>query len=126
MVLRTSGWYLVLLLLAWRRKTFLLPAPLTLRHRCVSPALAFQPDTQSRSVRRCVHGVYRGIRTATNFRQRSPDLGFRYGMNEIGDGRLAGQCDYTKAVFEITFVRRSIAESRRTSTRNRIVATTIL
>jgi hypothetical protein len=29
-----------------------------------------------------------------------------YGMNEIGDGLLAGQCDYTKALIEITFVRR--------------------
>jgi hypothetical protein len=27
-------------------------------------------------------------------------------MNEIGDGLLAGWCDYTKALFEITFVRR--------------------
>ena len=37
---------------------------------------------------------------------RPPNLSFRYGMNEIGDGLLAGECDYTKALFEITFVRR--------------------
>jgi hypothetical protein len=37
----------------------------------------------------CVHGVYEGMRAATNFRRRLSDLSFRYGMNEIGDELLA-------------------------------------
>jgi hypothetical protein len=54
---------------------------------------------------RCsVHAVYEGMWAAIDFRYRPPALSFRYGMNEIGDGLLAGWCDYTKALFEITFV----------------------
>lgn len=51
-----------------------------------------------------MHGVYEGIWTAIDFRYRLPDLSFRYGMKEIGDGLLAGECDYTKGLREITFV----------------------
>ena len=37
-----------------------------------------------------VHGVYEGMRAAIDSGYRPPDLSFRYGMNEIGDGLLAG------------------------------------
>jgi len=34
--------------------------------------------------------VYEGMWAAIDFRHRPPDRSFRYGMNEIGDGLLAG------------------------------------
>jgi len=49
-------------------------------------------------VRSCVHGVYEGMRAATNFRDMPSDPAFRYGTNEIRDGLLAVQCDCMRAV----------------------------
>ena len=41
---------------------------------------------------------------ATSLRRRPAKPSFRYGIAEIEDGLLAGQCGYTKALPEITRV----------------------
>ena len=69
-----------------------------------------------------MHGVYEGMRAATNFRHSPPDLGFRYGMNEIGDGRPAVECGYTEAFGNRHSLQHSVAASRKQIFQKRDIA----
>lgn len=51
-----------------------------------------------------VHAVYEGTCAAITFRYGPPSLSFRYGLNEIRDGLLAEERDYTEALSEIAIV----------------------
>ena len=76
---------------------------------------------------RCsVHGVYEGMRVATNFPPRPPDLAFVTARMKSEMDDLQGSAIPRKRYVKSHSFADSIAESRRTSTRNRTLAQPIL